>query len=253
MPADWTDIHGLCQTDGRTSIPTAEDPLLRATRGESTPETEVIVRNQAVEGATVAIGATALLDDEGKLAGGIALLRDVTQQRNLERQFAQAQKMDAIGRLAGGVAHDFNNLLAVIHSYTELALKQADVPSNTREDFERGARRRPTGGGTDSSAAGGQSPPGRSTQEPSAQRRGRRSRQDVAPDHREDIDLVTRPSPALGTVKADSGQIEQIILNLTVNARDAMPTGGKLTVETANVTLTEDYTGSPPGSSLEIS
>jgi signal transduction histidine kinase/CheY-like chemotaxis protein len=243
----WMAVHGVYQEDAKTPISIDQDPLLRAARGEAIPEAEFFVKNAAVNGATVAIGATELVDDEGNHAGGIALLRDVTNQRNLERQFAQAQKMDAIGRLAGGVAHDFNNLLAVIHSYVELSMKEPGLPARTREDLEEvlGA----------------------------AQRAAALTRQLLAFSRRqvvqpktlqinevisnlekmlqriigEDIDFVSRTSPGLGTVRADAGQVEQIVLNLTVNARDAMPSGGKLTIETANVTLTEDYAAEHAG------
>ncbi|HEX7672022.1 MAG TPA: response regulator [Polyangiaceae bacterium] len=247
LPANWTDFHGAYQADGTTRIPEGQDPLLRAIKGENVPETEVFVRQDEENGVMVAVSATALLDHDGNLVGGIALLRDVTQQRNLERQFAQSQKMDAIGRLAGGVAHDFNNLLAVILSYAELAMKPEGVAESTREDLRE-------------ITAAAERASGLTRQLLAFSRRQvvqRRTLQlnDLVTDVEkmlrrvigEDIALMTRPWPALGTVKADAGQIEQIILNLTVNARDAMPDGGKLTIETANVTLGEDYTSGHSG------
>lgn len=169
------------------------------------------------------------------------VVRDVTAQRELERQLTASQKMEAIGRLAGGVAHDFNNLLTVITSYTELILEDLGPTHPQREDLAQVRK-------AAISAA-------------SLTRRllafsRQQVLQPVALDVNAviadtekilrrligaDIDIVTALSPSLGSVKADPGQLEQVIINLAVNARDAMPSGGRLTIETANVEMDEGY------------
>lgn len=170
---------------------------------------------------------------------GIA--RDNTEREQLHSQLRQSQKMEAIGQLAGGIAHDFNNLLTVISGYAELALTTSDLDEKLRHHVaqisEAGKRARLL------------------VAQLLAFSRKQLLEQQVldlneviANTHKmlrrligEDIDLVDILRPGLGHVLADSGQIEQIILNLSVNARDAMPAGGKLTIETDNVQLDENY------------
>jgi PAS domain S-box-containing protein len=166
---------------------------------------------------------------------------DVTERRALEQQLRQAQKMEAIGRLAGGIAHDFNNLLMVISGYSEFLLERIGSDPTMRGHAQEIAN-----------AAG------RATSL-TRQLLAFSRKQMLAPKIvdlnsvvtenvkmltrliGEDIDLVMVPGPEIGAVKADPGQIEQVIMNLAVNARDAMPQGGKLTIETANVTLDANY------------
>ncbi|HYM07420.1 MAG TPA: ATP-binding protein [Terriglobales bacterium] len=166
---------------------------------------------------------------------------DVTERRALEQQLRQAQKMEAVGRLAGGIAHDFNNLLMVISGYSEFLLGQLGDDPTLRGHAQEIAN-----------AAG------RATSL-TRQLLAFSRKQMLAPKIvdlnsvvtenvkmltrliGEDIDLVMVPGPDIGAVKADPGQIEQVIMNLAVNARDAMPHGGKLTIETANVTLDATY------------
>jgi two-component system, cell cycle sensor histidine kinase and response regulator CckA len=177
--------------------------------------------------------------------GSVTALRgvmvDVTEQKVLEEQFRQAQKMDAIGRLAGGVAHDFNNLLTVINGCCDLVLLGLAPPDQTasllgeiRKAGERAA------GLTRQLLAFSR----KQVLEPrlldlnalvveSEKLLGRLIGEDVR--------LTTALAPDLGRVKADRGQIEQVIMNLAVNARDAMPQGGKLTINTANVVLDDTY------------
>ncbi|HVU03036.1 MAG TPA: response regulator [Polyangiaceae bacterium] len=241
LPPDWTSRSGMLKPDGRTPLGVEEDPLLRAVAGEDVRESEVVVRNDTTRDAIIAIAANALVDDTGGLAGGIALLRDVTKQRVLERQFAQAQKMEAVGRLAGGVAHDFNNLLAVIHSYIELLMNRQDFPADVRADLEEvlGAAQRAAALTRQLLAF---------SRRQVVQPKNLQLNEVVASVEKmlrriigEDVELATRPLPGLGLVRADAGQMEQVIVNLTINARDAMPQGGKLTIETANVTLESAY------------
>jgi two-component system cell cycle sensor histidine kinase/response regulator CckA len=168
--------------------------------------------------------------------------RDVTAQRQLEQQFRQAQKMEAVGRLAGGVAHDFNNLLTVITSYGELLFEDLPEGDPRRDDLEqiRKAALDATGLTRQLLAFSRQQ-----VLEPQvldlnavvggAQKMLRRL-------IGEDVDLAVVPAPGLGAVKADPGQIEQVIMNLSVNARDAMPDGGKLTISLSNVELDATYT-----------
>jgi PAS domain S-box-containing protein len=166
---------------------------------------------------------------------------DISERRVLEQQLRQSQKMEAIGRLAGGVAHDFNNLLMVICGYSEFLLERVGSDPKLRVPAQEIAN--------------------------AADRATSLTRQLLAFSRKqmlapkvvdlnaivtenlkmltrmigEDIELVMVPGPELGAVKADPGQIEQVIMNLAVNARDAMPHGGKLTIETANVTVDEEY------------
>jgi PAS domain S-box-containing protein len=171
----------------------------------------------------------------------LAISLDLSEQKRLEKQFLQAQKIDAIGRLAGGIAHDFNNLLSVILSYTELML--TDLPPNEAmrcdiAEINRAGRR--AAQLTDQLLAFSR----RQMVEPrlldpSQSVLGMETllRRLVG----EDVELSFHTAPQTGRVLADPGQLEQVILNLVVNARDAMPRGGKVSVETANIDLDLEY------------
>jgi len=170
-----------------------------------------------------------------------AIIRDVTERTQLEAQFRQAQKMESIGRLAGGVAHDFNNLLTVIGGQTELVRMRlpADDPLRERVGVVQDAAARAADLTKQLLAFSRKQVLEPKILDLNTVVEG------VAPMLRrligEDIELLTRLGPGLGHVEADPGQITQIIVNLAVNARDAMPGGGRLTIETDNVDLDETY------------
>ncbi len=180
-----------------------------------------------------------MLGADGRVIGASGTLRDITHQKSLEDQFRQAQKMEAIGQLAGGVAHDFNNLLTVITGYCEILLKSLSAPGPQRkmadEIFKAGklatglvqrllafSRRQvlqPKALALDAIVT---------NIEPMLQRL-----------IGEDIELVFVPGRNQSLIHADPGQIDQVIINLAVNARDAMPGGGRLTLEAGTVDLDE--------------
>ena len=181
---------------------------------------------------------------EGELQGAICMALDITDRKQLEEQLRQAQKMEAVGRLAGGIAHDFNNLLMVIQGYADLMterLAEGDPLRRNAEQIQTASQRATS-----------------LTRQLLAFSRKQMlapkvlSVQSVVSEMEkilrrligEDVQLETSSVPDLGLVKADRSQIEQVILNLAVNARDAMPEGGRLTIETANVDLDESFSHS---------
>jgi len=166
---------------------------------------------------------------------------DVTERRALEQQLRQSQKMEAVGRLAGGIAHDFNNLLMVISGYSEFLLERLGGEPHLRGPAQEIAS------ASDRASSLTRQLLAFSRKQMLAPRIVNLN--DIATENfrmltrmiGEDIDLVMIPGQNLWSVRADVGQIEQVIMNLAVNARDAMPSGGKLTIETTNVTLDEAY------------
>jgi two-component system, cell cycle sensor histidine kinase and response regulator CckA len=176
----------------------------------------------------------------------LVLATDVSETRRLEAQLVQAQKMEAVGRLAGGVAHDFNNVLGVITGYGELLLKSLgpEHPGSKRvEEIQKAAER----------AAGLTRQLLAFSRQQVLQPRVLDLNEVVADVEKmlgrligEDVHLVIARDASLGRIRADPGQIEQVLMNLSVNARDAMPKGGGLILETANVTLDEAYATAHP-------
>lgn len=181
----------------------------------------------------------------------VAVTRDVGDRRRLEDQLRQSQKMEAIGKLAGGIAHDFNNVLTAITGYSQLALQKLEADNPTYLDLKEIKK------AADKAAALTQQLLTFSRKRPVAPKvvslNGIVSEmlKMLARLIGEHIELKTSLADALGQVIADPGQLQQIILNLAVNARDAMPEGGRLTIETANVEFNEEAPefpwGPPPG------
>ena len=182
-----------------------------------------------------------LLGDHGEPVRGVGISLDVTERRLLEDQYRQAQKMEAVGRLAGGVAHDFNNVLTVILGYCDLLLmdlKPEDPYYDDIAEIQKAGSR--AGGLTRQLLAFSR----KQIIEPTLL-----DLNQIVTDLRvmlgrligEDVKFVLQLEPELALVKADPGQVEQIVMNLAVNARDAMPNGGTLLIETANVDLDEHY------------
>jgi PAS domain S-box-containing protein len=170
------------------------------------------------------------------------IMVDITERKQLETQLQQAQKMEAVGRLAGGIAHDFNNLLTIITGYTDLALSRPSVPLELRTDIERieSASGRAAALVRQLLAFSRKQVLQPKTLDLNAivenmDKLLRRLMDD-------NIEMSTKMGPALGKVKADPAQIEQVIMNLVVNARDAMPQGGRLVLETCNTVLDASYT-----------
>jgi PAS domain S-box-containing protein len=190
--------------------------------------------------------ASAVRGDNGAVLYYEGAVEDISQRKQLEEQLRQSQKMEAIGQLAGGVAHDFNNLLTVINGYSELVLNRPDTGEGLRQDLEQVKM------AGDKAAV--------LTQQLLAFSRRQILRprvldlDAVLSDTEkmlrrligEDITLATIRAPRLGKVRADPGQLEQVLFNLAVNARDAMPAGGRLTIEARNADLDGSYVDGHP-------
>ncbi|MEW5916610.1 MAG: PAS domain S-box protein, partial [Gemmatimonadota bacterium] len=194
------------------------------------------------DGREIIVEATAkALDVSGKLER-ITALRDITEKRQLETQFRQAQKMEAVGRLAGGVAHDFNNLLTVIISYAEMLLRENLPDESFRTDLEQIRK------AADGAAVLTRQLLAFSRQQVVQPRPVRLEDVITAAESLirrmigEDVALSVQLNHSPAAVMVDPGQMEQVLLNLASNARDAMTDGGKLSIETDIVFLDEEYT-----------
>jgi PAS domain S-box-containing protein len=203
--------------------------------------TVVVNRKKSGESFIAEKTITPVHDVEGKVTHFISNDRDISDRRRLEAALFQAQKMDAIGQLAGGVAHDFNNLLMVISSYAELMQDSIGPEHRLHRNVQEilSASRRAADLTRQLLAFGRKQVQSLRVLDLNA------VLQDVSKMLvrliGEDIDLVITSDPELGKVKLDPVQVEQVVMNLAVNARDAMPEGGNLTIETRNVELDDEY------------
>jgi two-component system cell cycle sensor histidine kinase/response regulator CckA len=239
------DFLGMTILDIR---PPEEVPRLVQAIHDLTDDRTGVWRHRAKNGKAFDAEVHAYTFEQDGRACRLIVAQDVTERQRLEDQLRQAQKMEAVGRLAGGVAHDFNNILSVILSYGEMLL--ADLPHGEpmRDDIDEIVKA------------------GRRAVDLTRQLLSFSRQQVLEPRVFEpndllanidkmlrrilgaDVDLASVPGEGLGRVRADPGSLEQVVMNLVVNARDAMPTGGQLTIETANVELDEEYARQHPGS-----
>jgi PAS domain S-box-containing protein len=204
----------------------------------------------------VLIGVATLTGMSGETEA-VSFVVDITERKKLEQQLRQAQKVEAIGQLAGGIAHDFNNLLGIIIGYSEIFEERLGLGDPLRPKAEqiKKAGRRAASLTRQLLAFSRQQ-----ALEPKVLDLNAVIADTLKMLRRlidENVELVAVPEPALGRVSADQGQIEQIIMNLTVNARDAMPHGGKLTISTSNAEMDDAFVrrnpGAVPGSYVVLS
>ena len=239
-------LLGLNETDGKRIGGILDglgrpitDWLSEAINGHGNNVSEFLRGTGAMQDTFVQVTLNLSQDDEGRHL--IAVLADVTELKTLEAQFVQSQKMQAIGQLAGGVAHDFNNLLTAISGHCDLLLLRHDQGDQDYGDLiqiHQNANR--------AASLVGQLLAFSRKQNLQPERIDLR---DILSDLThllnrlvgEKVQLVLHHDPELAAIKADKRQLEQVLMNLVVNARDAMPQGGGIRVETENLTLTEDW------------
>jgi two-component system cell cycle sensor histidine kinase/response regulator CckA len=214
---------------------------LDAIRTETGQSVEYRMLHKSGDWRTLESRVSTILDESRKVERLVIVNRDITERKHLEEQFRQAQKMEAVGRLSGGVAHDFNNLLGVIIGYGEILQESVTITDPFRVSLDEILK--------------------------ASHRAASLTRQLLAFSRQqmldpkvldlnavvrdmekmlqrligEDVELKTELDPAVARIKADAGQIEQVVLNLAVNARDAMPRGGKLLLVTSNFHMDEDF------------
>ncbi|HEY7685702.1 MAG TPA: response regulator [Gemmatimonadales bacterium] len=224
--------------------PTERERVVQQLRGGSAQDVETVIHTKEGRSRNVLIALERI--DIGGTECLLGLLHDVTEPRLLEQQLRQAQKMEAVGRLAGGVAHDFNNLLTVITSYSDLLLEELPGDDPKRDDLVQ-IRKAAEG------AAGLTRQLLAFSRQQVLQPRVLDLNGVVETTEKlldrvigEDIRLSTVLAADLGLVNGDPGQLEQILMNLVVNARDAMPHGGQLTIETADLQADESFVRNHP-------
>ncbi|MGE5285475.1 MAG: ATP-binding protein [Actinomycetota bacterium] len=245
----------LLSSEGDPELRTACNLVLH---GERFSNREICGRARGGSEIALTFSGAPLLDAQGKIASMMAIMADITDAKaarealhRSQEQLRQSTKMEAVGKLAGGVAHDFNNLLSVITGYSELLLSRHHGRNAARREIEeiRKAGERAAALTQQLLAFSRRQvlKPKTLRMDAVVENLGKMLRRLIG----EDIDFVTESQEGLWTVRADPNQIEQILMNLCVNARDAMPAGGKLVVSTENVTLdaplVERELSIPPG------
>jgi PAS domain S-box-containing protein len=229
-------VSVLCPPDRPDEIPGI---LEKIRHGEQVEYFESVRMTKDGRRLNMSISVSPIYDADGGVVGASAIGRNITAQKKIEDQLRQAQKMEAVGRLAGGVAHDFNNLLGIVTACTELLRRRVDIESleyidNIREAANRGAsltrqllafsRRQPV-----------------QTQILDLNDRLREVSKLLKPLMGDDVEIVMPSRSTAAVVEADAGHLDQIVLNLAVNSRDAMPNGGKLIIETGVYDLDEAF------------
>ena len=197
-------------------------------------------RHRKKDGSIVYAEITAHPIQLGGMSGKLVMARDITDRRRLEEQLRQSQKLEAIGQLAGGIAHDFNNLLTVIEGYAELIHIDQTLHSPLRHSAHEILVASQRAASLTQQLLAFSRRQVVQTQRMNLNPSISQTRRMLARLLGEDISIVTALDPDLADIHADPGQIDQIIINLAVNARDAMDRGGTLTIETANVNFTAD-------------
>jgi PAS domain S-box len=226
--------------------PAADVPALHSFLADEIPAREW--RHKKKDGTLIQVEVSAHSLEFGGAPSMLAISRDITEQRSLEQQLRQAQKMEAVGRLAGGVAHDFNNLLTIVNSYAELTL------GHTADPRLRGYAEKIMNAGERAATLTQQLLVFSRKQvfeaRPVVLNRLLEELGKMLPALiGEDIDLTFHLAPDLGIVLADPVHMEQVVMNLVINARDAMPQGGKLLIETSNAEIDEEYARHNPQTS----
>jgi PAS domain S-box-containing protein len=235
----WCGSWKISRPDG-APLPLDQCPMAVTVReGHGVRGQEIIIERPDGTRAHVLPHPEPLRGAQGEIVGAVNMLVDLTQMKQLEEQYRQSQKMEAVGQLAAGVAHDFNNILTIILGFSELILNNMPASDPGHEQMEEIRR--------------------------AGERAAALTRQLLAFGRKQilapvvldlntllteiekmlrrligaDVELITTFQPDLGRVKVDPGQVEQIVVNLVINACDAMPTGGRLTVQTCNTVLSE--------------
>ncbi|HET9309383.1 MAG TPA: PAS domain S-box protein [Candidatus Sulfotelmatobacter sp.] len=234
-------ISTLAPPERADEIPTILQKIRNGQRVEYFESVRVTKDNRKLN---VSISVSPIHDAEGKVVGASTIARDITAQKKVEDQLRQSQKMEAVGRLAGGVAHDFNNLLGIVTACSELLRSRVqgdavEYIDNIREAGKRGAsltrqllafsRRQPL-----------------QVQVLDLNDRLKDVSKLLKPLMGDDVEIVLSPRPGTAIVEADPGHLDQIVVNLAVNARDAMPRGGKLIIETAVFDFDESFVREHP-------
>lgn len=239
--------QGVFLPDGTTPFPPENLPLTRAIRGEKVDDIEIFVRNDQVpEGARLLLNARPIKGPEGEIEGGVVVCRDITAVRETEHRLIQAQKMESVGQITGGVAHDFNNILTVVIGSIEMLGQRFRNDPKARQIID--AVLDAAGRGADLTS----------------RLLAFSRRQTLQPRivdvnklvidmhqllHRvlgESVEIQTNLQPDAWPAFVDAAHLQSALLNLAVNARDAMPEGGKLTIETGNRTVDEHYAANNP-------
>jgi PAS domain S-box-containing protein len=234
-------ISVLAPQDRQDEIPVI---LEKIRRGELVEYFESVRVTKDKRVLNVSISVSPILDSEGKVVGASTIARNITAQKKFEDQLRQSQKMEAVGRLAGGVAHDFNNLLGIVTACSELLRHRVDEASveyldNIREAAKRGSsltrqllsfsRRQPV-----------------QTQILDLNERLREVSKLLRPLMGDDVEIVLSTRSETAIIEADPGQLDQIVMNLAVNARDAMARGGKLILQTGEFDCDESFSREHP-------
>ncbi len=234
-------ISTLCPKDRVDEIPGILD---RIRHGEQVEYFESVRVTKDGQRLNVSISVSPIHNAEGQVVGASAIARNITAQKKIEDQLRQSQKMEAVGRLAGGVAHDFNNLLGIVTASSELLRSRVDEKNleyidNIREAAKRGAsltrqllafsRRQPV-----------------QAQLLDLNERLTQVNRLLTPLMGDDVEIALLPRSATAIVEVDAGQLDQVVINLAVNARDAMPHGGRLIIETGVFDFDEAFTHEHP-------
>jgi PAS domain S-box-containing protein len=253
-PAEWADTYGVFHPDRATPYAVSEYPIVRALKGEVVIEEEMYIRNANVpDGKPITVSASPLHGEYGQITGAVATIFDISPIKHMEgrldtvgRQLVQAQKMEAVGRLAGGVAHDFNNQLSVILSFVHLAMDAVPEDSGAREDLREVLK-------------AGERAAALTRQLLAMSRRQVASPKVLIADEvvrhvekmlrrviGEDVKLKTNLNSHDACIVIDPTHLEQVLINLAVNSRDAMPDGGMLAIETSSIEIDAEYAATHP-------